>query len=596
MHAQKEISDQLSHLVEKMTPSQNLPDKSADTPTTLKSGNGDISAFCSSVDSRLSPVGTSRLSEDRLDQETNSVQTLSPITIKQQCKALCRCVCHTRSIVKLPWILGVIIGRIDIQYIGTRPPCNELHCHPSPETWFKVVYQLPEYIINRYLSMIVQYGHTGGPEFLLRVPRVVPWSHLLWNYTIKGDLLAIQKLFAEGKASPYDLNPRGSSALFYIGNRDPLRTFRYLSEQGTDMDHPNMTGTTASDILCEYYFAGNSGSEGTSVDGSMLGGSGHLQTRGFSTLHKILLGLSHDDLESELESSTAEINVGDSRMMTPLFLATMRNDLQAVKTLLTYGADPNVVDALGRTPLFFAGSTDICKLLLDAGVNIHTPKSALGRSALHQRYTLSSRWCLESDTVDIIDMLVKAGIGVDVRDSDGQTPLLAAIYVGYISHTRRLLELGANPNLHNQSSHHSAIHFAVLFDRHDVIPLLLKYGADYTALGTGGMDIAHMAAWSASTKTVSVLADSNLVNLDLSLRCNDGKTPADYLSERSVLTENERGLHAEFQRFTKSIPASGVHIADGISAVGTVQASSDECDNLYLPGAYPVFPESNTPL
>ncbi len=89
---------------------------------------------------------------------------------------------------------------------------------------------------------------------------------------------------------------------------------------------------------------------------------------------------------------------------------------------------------------------------------------------------------------------------------------------------------------------------------------------------------------------MSVLADSNLVRLDMHLRNKDGKTPADYLSERSVLIDSEQGLHAEFERFVKSIPVSGGDTAGGVSKA---HDSSDECDGLCLPGAYPGLTNSD---
>ena len=608
IRAQKEISDQLSLLVGVMAPNRSLTDESVDTTTKLGSANGGTNVDWPNAVTNLSqvrigkatlgqfPARTPRRSEGFLGRQEDSLGNQSPITIKNKCKTFCSCNCHTHSICRSPWILEPIIGKLNVQLTGRRLPCSKFHCCRSPEFSFKVVYQFPNHLINRYVSMIMQYSRPSGPEFLLRVPRVVPWSHLLWNYTINGDLLAIQKLFAEGKASPYDLNPRGSNAFYYAGHRDPRRLYRYFLEQGMDMDHPNDVGRTASDIIWEYSLVGNSGIDGKNVFRGMLRDSDHVQTRGFSALHKIIMGLSHDDLESVLEISTADINVGDSSNMTPLCLATLRNDVQAVKLLLSYGANPNILDKWGRTPLFFARNTDICKMLLDAGVNIHTRNAILARSALHQRYTLISRWYVESDTVDTIDLLVNAGIDVDVRDGLGRTPLLAAVYSGYTSHARRLLELGANPNVCSDTSHHSAIHNAVLFNRHELIPLLLERGADYTALNANGMNIAHMAAWSASTETVSVLADSNLVDLDMSLRCEEGKTPADYLSERSILTESEQGLHAEFKRFMESLPSSSVEGASRVPKAEALHDSSDKRNIFHLPGAYPVIPDTDISL
>ena len=528
-----------------------------------------------------------RLSEEDLGHQLESVQNLSPMVVKQQCQALCSCACHVRSVVRSPWILKTIFGKIRIRYAGGLPACNEVHCRRSPGSSFNVVYELPKYIMSRYISMTMQYAPSSGPELLLRMPRMVSWSHLLWSYAKNGDLLAIQKLFAEGKASPHDLNPHGWNALIYTLHNPRLSQF--LLDQGADPNHPNNSGRTPSDLLWEYSFAGIFGSEGISVVGSMLGDTSHMHTQGFSTLHHIILGIVPNDLTSELKTSTAKINLGDSSKRTPLWWATSRNDLQAVKTLLIFGASPNDSDRWGRTPLDMVSNIDICKMLLDAGVNIHARNNAYGRSVLHQLFKCANERSMESDTVVLIDVLVDAGINVDVRDNDEETPLLNAIFSGHTSHARRLIELGANVNATNLSSRQSAIHIAVLFDRHELIPLLLERGADYTAVNASGKNIAHMAAWSAGTKTVSVLAKSRLVNLDVSLRSKDGKTPADYLSERSVLIESEQGLHAEFERFMKSVKVSKAGTAGGISRAANVDEDSDALSNLHLPGAYPVF-------
>lgn len=592
-----------------MTRSQNFLDRLTGTNTGLEGARGSTDANRPGVDPDLnhprigeatwerSFAKTPSLSKDSLVEQSKSVKTPSCMAFQHQCGAFCNCVCHTRKKVRFPCILDTIVGKINVQYTGRRRTCNEFYCRRPSESSFKVVYQLPKYIMSRYISMVVHYGHLSGPELLLRVPRTVSWSHPLWKYTTNSNLSAIQRLFAEGKASPYDLDPRGSGALFYTGNRNHSCTIRYLLEQGVDLDHPNEIERTPSDLLWEYFFAGRSGSEETSVVASRLRDSGHVQTRGFSTLHKIVLGILYKDLETELATSTAAINIGDSKNMTPLCWATIRNDLQTVKTLLAFGANPNVADRWGRTPMYFARSIDVCKTLLHAGEDILVCGKTYGRSALHQQFKITGRWYLESDTVDTIDILVNAGIDINAQDNDGETPLLNAVRLGHTLHTRRMLELGANPNVCNQSLRRSVLHFAVLFDHHDAIPLLLERGADYTALDASGMNIAHIAAWFAGTKTISVLADSNMVDLDVSLRCKDGKTPADYLSERSIFADSEQGLHAEFERFISSIPAmSVVHVAKGLSQAGAAHEAYDACDSLHIPGAYPVFSDSDDSL
>ena len=232
--------------------------------------------------------------------------------------------------------------------------------------------------------------------------------------------------------------------------------------------------------------------------------------------------------------------------------------------MLAFGANPNAADAWGHTPLDFTRRYDIYKVLLGAGVDVHALNADYSRSALHQLFQMMGGYSLHSDTVDMIDLPVNAGFDVNTRDSRGETPLLNAVYSGRISHARRFPDLGADPSLYGHSARETAIHFAVCFNRHDMIPLLLERRADHTALNATGSNIAHMAAWSAGTKTMSVLAKSRVAKLDVLLRNKDGKAPADCVLKRNYLTEeSKQGLRAEFERFMKSIPTSGTDTVMG---------------------------------
>ena len=287
-------------------------------------------------------------------------------------------------------------------------------------------------------------------------------GHLLWRYANCDDLLAVQRLFSEGKASPFDVNSRGSTALTYVTGHTNPQLCRFLIQQGTDPDLVSEIGTTGAELLWEAAFAGTYGPESTSIVGSILADSDYVETRRFSILHKIILGLINKDLKSELEISTASINNGDSRGRTPLCWATIRDDLLAVDTLLAFGADPNVADNLNQSPLHFVKNVGIGKLLLDAGADVNARTADHDRSALHQL-------CHGTGNIELVDLLIDAGIDVNVQDSDNETPLLNAIFWGLTSTAQRLIELGADVNACNHSSRNSAIHFAVCFDRFDIV-------------------------------------------------------------------------------------------------------------------------------
>ena len=138
----------------------------------------------------------------------------------QRCSAWCSCICHTRNSFRSPWYLKHIFGEVDIHYGTRRPTCNEFKCRGPVISSLDLTYQLPRYLMSRYMAVKIQCAQLDGPQISLRMPRVMKWSHLLWNYAGIGNTLAIQKMFSEGKASPYDMNPHGSNALTYAARHN----------------------------------------------------------------------------------------------------------------------------------------------------------------------------------------------------------------------------------------------------------------------------------------------------------------------------------------------------------------------------------------
>lgn len=360
----------------------------------------------------------------------------------------------------------------------------------------------------------------------------------------------MRQMFILHKASPFDLNPRGYNALRYAANLKDHRISRFLIEQGADPNIPSATGRVASELLFDSAFAGRFGEEGVSIVRSMFKGVDYLEIRALSKLHKIVLGIIRNDLESELEISTASIDVGDATNRTPLTWAVIRDDLEAVETLLAFDADPKAVDDSGNSPLGYVKSSGVCTALLEAGVNVHARNKDYHRTALH-------RICQGHGTVEVVNLLVEAGIDVNVQDADHETPLLNAVFWHLTAAAEELIQLGADVNAVNISSCDGTTHYAVSSGHCQIITLLLARGVNYKATNIRGRNIAHMAAISADTNTVNALAESNLFGLDLSLKDVDGKTPADYLAEREVFAESELGIYEAFEAFTKSVSPHG---------------------------------------
>lgn len=105
---------------------------------------------------------------------------------------------------------------------------------------------------------------------------------------------------------------------------------------------------------------------------------------------------------------------------TPLLRAVQRNHIEVVRLLLAAGADPNVRDHRGDSPLRMCaakGYVDVARLLLRCGATKtinewggDRPMTALGLAALDLQ-------------VDMVKLLLAYGANPQARDVDDMTPL-----------------------------------------------------------------------------------------------------------------------------------------------------------------------------
>ena len=120
-----------------------------------------------------------------------------------------------------------------------------------------------------------------------------------------------------------------------------------------------------------------------------------------------------------------------------------------VAALVEGGADVNARDKRGETPLHHAArvhsfdNTSTAAVLVEAGANVHA-RSVSGSTPLHSA-------AQHSEHPGMIELLVRAGSAIDARDEIGNTPLHSALGGGSPAVVARLLELGADPALANDS-------------------------------------------------------------------------------------------------------------------------------------------------
>lgn len=164
---------------------------------------------------------------------------------------------------------------------------------------------------------------------------------------------------------------------------------------------------------------------------------------------------------------------------TPAHLAAYYNKVNAMKMLITLGANINAIDQNGHTPLHIAviqGNVDIIRLLRDSHADITIQDSCGNTPAAYCRNRTNIRKVLINPALDSLMSLARGSFtkdeevrscvllmshtgvigcltsaeAVNIVGHDGSTPLMHAIQHGQYEVARTLIYLNADPEITNQ--------------------------------------------------------------------------------------------------------------------------------------------------
>jgi len=128
----------------------------------------------------------------------------------------CFCSCHTRQWLKSPkilrWLLGTLVmGHNSMPFLTQR--CNNLACRDHSAPSVAASYAFPRWFVHRIIFIRASNEVRRGPELLLRVWRVCPWSSRIFTAVRLGRTEVIKRLFETGRASVFDISEEGDSLL-----------------------------------------------------------------------------------------------------------------------------------------------------------------------------------------------------------------------------------------------------------------------------------------------------------------------------------------------------------------------------------------------
>lgn len=178
------------------------------------------------------------------------------------------------------------------------------------------------------------------------------------------------------------------------------------------------------------------------------------------------------DLVKDLISRDVKIDeVSKKGGCTALMWALSFEEAEISAQLLAAGADPQLADDAGRTPLMVAAKSGLLssvEALITAGADVNHAQTAgqneIGRRAL-------SLATSKEQNAPVLEYLLANGAEVDAVDEHGKTALMAAAFSGHAANVQALLNAGADPN-HTSNSGGTALRNAKIFKHSVVIELL----------------------------------------------------------------------------------------------------------------------------
>ena len=209
----------------------------------------------------------------------------------------------------------------------------------------------------------------------------------------------------------------------------------------------------------------------------------HADSCGRTALHFAIMESTKNDTSTAeilLLSAGADANVMDKYGYSPLYLACERGKTELVNLLLSRGANPTT-GTIVKYPIHAACRGqyyDSVKLLLEYNADV-TVRDKNGKTALH--HAVESAFCHtgSSDSVKstaLVQLLLDRGSNVNATCTNGESPFYIVCSNGLVSMAKKMLECGAKVN--GNSDNKLPLNAACRSRHVSVVQLLLTNGAD----------------------------------------------------------------------------------------------------------------------
>jgi ankyrin repeat protein len=222
----------------------------------------------------------------------------------------------------------------------------------------------------------------------------------------------------------------------------------------------------------------------------------------------------------------------------PLHYAADSGDAKKVLELLKRGDDVNVRDSLRRTPLHYAGSSEVAHILLARGAAINAKDAYDATPLLMATERSDGRSDGRSGSHhNVAYTLINKGANVNIQVKNGCSVLYFA--VGNLDFIKRLVQEGADVNA---GGFDSPLQLSVISGEYETVEYLIARGADFKVKDSEGVTLLHQAAMNSAD-------DPRIIRIllrkggDINVKDKQSRTPLHYAVSETCL-KNVRYLMA----------------------------------------------------
>lgn len=364
---------------------------------------------------------------------------------------------------RTPLMHTAMAGEMEILQLLLKHDASTTQTDSSGQTALELAAHRPQVVA--FLSKVTG---VAVPTLTLR-PLNLPPKPPLHFAAHRGDATAVAQLIAAG-VDVDERNHRGDTALMLAAERGHTAIVKALLDAGADIQAENKVGETAWVRAATFKREETEAvllEAGAVVDTNKL--VGHF-TR-LEQLRDALRDGEIKEIHALVEKGTVDIDGLSANRQPALITAVSNGDEPLTRLLLSAGADPDIPNLGGYTPLMVA--------------------ARVGQLAL-------------------VNLLIEAKVRINLANPQGGTALFLAAGTGQATVVTTLLDAGADPNLTDQRNI-SPLMQAVAAGSGETVKILLERGADTRIFDIDGRGVADWARAYGQTHLAKLWQGDNLL-------------------------------------------------------------------------------------